>query len=656
MIEYSLIERLLLMSNHQNKAKFFTRGGQITFHNWRMLFQINKQVSKYYIICFFITLTLTVILITPSEIYHAAYYWLHSKIIYKLSFLGIQGHAFIIHYHGKAYLETARSFLSQKPLIDQAVKILAYLKLSAVIAAFISLCVSIIMVKWLIRRGQKQTENQYIRGAVLGTSKQVTKRIYKDHKASDIHIDDFPMIKNAEVKHTLVHGTTGSGKGQLISKFLDHLRKRGDRVILYDKGCSFTPVYYRTDSDIMLNPFDQRCVNWDLWSEARDAPDFENMAESLIPSHGEHDPFWINAARTIFASAAWTMQNDSDRSITKLLKLILTAEMSDLETYLKGTDASILTSDKIEKTALSIKSVLTTYLKSLRYLQGLNRPDLKKFSIYDWVLDDQRSDWLFISSNAEQHTTLKPLISMWLAMASIALLSLPPDYNRRIWFVVDELPSLHRIPQLPETIAEVRKFGGCFVLGMQSFAQLEKVYGRHGARELFDLMNTRFFFRSASSDMARLVSQELGEQEVEDMRENYSYGANRIRDGISIGHQRLTRPIVSYSEIMNMEDLHCYLRLPSNYPVVPLELKFENRTNVIAPFIRRNIKRDTEIEALIKKNECQGVKGFKASKLDNTDQNNKTLLSTQSNKVKKDKNAFIQDFEINAPNQIILDD
>ena len=66
---------------------------------------------------------------------------------------------------------------------------------------------------------------------------------------------------------------------------------------------------------------------------------------------------------------------------------------------------------------------------------------------------------------------------MWLAMGSLTMLSLDSNVKRRIWFICDELPSLHKLPLLGETIAEVRKFGGCFLLGMQSFAQLEKVYG-----------------------------------------------------------------------------------------------------------------------------------------------------------------------------------
>ena len=149
--------------------------------------------------------------------------------------------------------------------------------------------------------------------------------------------------------------------------------------------------------------------------------------------------------------------------------------------------------------------------------------------------------------------------------------------------------SLHKLPSLGETIAEVRKFGGCFLLGMQSFSQLAKIYGQAGAQELFDLLNTRFFFRSPSAAMARLVSSELGEEDIEESRENYSYGANSVRDGISLGNQRMTRPIVSYPQIMELSDFHCFVRLPGSYPITKLQLKLLARATNSQGFIERTM-------------------------------------------------------------------
>lgn len=572
------------MRNEPNH-KHFTRGGQIAFHNLRMLFQINKALLSVNGISWLVLFMLSVWYFIPQDMlmqmlsYHAAMFF---KMVGK-------EHVFTIPYPGGMYKQSVHTLMTHPYYPEITQKCFQLLLKCVWISLSLSLCMAMCLSWYFVKKGKFQAKNQFIRGSMLEDAGLLRRHIMKAKEQSDITIDGFPLIKNSEVQHFLVHGTVGTGKSQLIMKLLDALRERGDRVIVYDKGCALTPLYFKQDTDVILNPFDVRCPHWDMWLEAPRDSDFENMAESLIPMHGDSDPFWVNAARTVFASAASRMRHDEDRSEEKLLKLLLTGEFEYLEQYLAGTPAATLVSGKIEKTAISIRSVITTYLKSLQSLSGLKQEGVPSFSIRDYILNDHQSGWLFISSNGEQHKALKPLMSMWLAMASLTLLSLPEDRARRIWFICDELPSLHKLPLLGETIAEVRKFGGCFLLGMQSFSQLEKVYGRSGAAEIFDLLNTRFFFRSPSADMARLVAGELGEEEIEESRENYSYGANSIRDGISLGNQRVTRPVVSYPQILELKDLSCFVRLPGQYPVTKLSLVIENRTPFHAGFIERQL-------------------------------------------------------------------
>lgn len=572
--------------------KHYTRGGQISFHNLRMWDQITKTLTW---VCLFLWVVFTGLITwfvtSPEKIYQAIAY-------YYSNFLNIVGqkHTFTIPFHGKNYQQTIEMVLHYPYYKENADHMVDLLGKSSLAAFLMSFVLGLIFAIYFIRRGKAQRINQFIRGSRIDSCDNVREQIIKKREQSDITIDGFPLIADSEVQHLLVHGTVGTGKSQLIMKIMDALRQRGDRVIVYDKGCAFIPHYFDPNSDVILNPFDARCPNWDMWLEAPRDSDFENMADSLIPMHGESDPFWVNAARTVFASSAAKMRHDKDRSIEKLLKLLLTGEFTHLDEYLKGTPAATLVSGKIEKTAISIRSVITTYLKSLTNLTGLNIEGAAPFSIRDYILNEHHNGWLFISSNGESHKTLTPLISMWLAMASLTLLSLTPNSERRIWFICDELPSLHKLPLLGETIAEVRKFGGCFLLGMQSFSQLTKVYGQPGGKEIFDLLNTRFFFRSPSADMARLVASELGEEEIEESRENYSYGANSIRDGISLGSQRVTRPIVSYPQILELEKLSCFVRLPGSYPVTQLKLEYQNRPNHLQGFIAREVVKDERLQ------------------------------------------------------------
>nr|AVI43771.1 Coupling protein TraD [Klebsiella pneumoniae] len=94
--------------------------------------------------------------------------------------------------------------------------------------------------------------------------------------------------------------------------------------------------------------------------------------------------------------------------------------------------------------------------------------------------------------------------------------------NRRVWIFADELPTLHKLPDTVEILPEARKFGGCYVFGIQSYAQLEDIYGVKPAATLFDVMNTRAFFRSPSKEIAEFAAGEIGEKEILKASEQYS--------------------------------------------------------------------------------------------------------------------------------------
>ena len=129
-------------------------------------------------------------------------------------------------------------------------------------------------------------------------------------------MDDLPIIKDSEIQNFAMHGTVGSGKSTLMRKFLDQCRQRGDMVIIYDKGCTFVEEYYQEGRDIILNPLDQRCANWDMWEECQTLPDLESAATTLIPMGSSEDPFWQGSARTIFAEGAHRLRTEKGAAIT----------------------------------------------------------------------------------------------------------------------------------------------------------------------------------------------------------------------------------------------------------------------------------------------------------------------------------------------------
>lgn len=597
------------------KGKNLTQGGQMTAYRLRMFLQVNNWIGFWVFVLFIIIAGLVFLWRTPQEmIDNGSLYWF-ARI--NESFISLmapgKGKFYDIHYfYAQTNTTLTLKMTLQQMLTDPYMQFMGNrladsLQIAAAVGCFVSLLAFACVAWYIAQIGKRESEDEYISGMLLSEKPaEVNAMLRKNGELSDLRVGALHMVRNAEVMNYLIHGTIGVGKSTLIRWLLDHIRKRGDRAIIYDSGCTFTETHYNPKTDFILNPHDERCANWQLWDECVDVVDFENFASSLIPVEGDSDPFWVSSSRTIASDLAIRMSADPERSIEKFLKTLLSLSMKSLREYLVNTPAANLVEEKIEKTAISIRSVVTNYAKSLRFLQGLDDGIRPKFTIRNWMLSEQYSNsWLFISTQARHRNSVRSLISMWLSMATLFLQSMGENPDRRVWFIIDEKPSLQRIPQFAETLAEGRKFGGCFVIGIQNMPQLINVYGRELAKSIFDLLNTRMYGRSPSAEVAKIVEEELGKQRRKEAREQNSYGLDQVRDGISLGKDKVSQPVVDYEQVMQLPNLKFYVRLPGEYPVVKLPLKYRQFKKNHPGLIERNIRDalSPELEKVIRENE-----------------------------------------------------
>ena len=583
-------------TNKEKQSKDFIRGGQIFQHNMRMWSQITTKVLLYGALIFVILNLIWVLARTTAYERYVVLHWLEAKfwLIFDVNHVQM-----FIQPAGNSYNVLSKDIVSS-PIIQGMLRQLSSTLITGlIITGVIQVFVYFGIVGWLKRSGREKTHDQRKAGDHFVECKALSDIIRNKRIASDLRLGNVPLIENKECQHMMFDGTTGSGKSTAIAELLDQIRARGDRAIIYDKGCSFIQKFF-DDGDVLMNPLDVRGAKWHLWHECRDSVDYDNLAVALIPkSVSGSDPFWVDAARSVFSATAFGMRKSKDKNAIQLLKYLLTTELEKIKNLLEGTFAETLTSDKIEKTAISIRAMLATYLKCLKYVDD----DPNGFSIRNWIQDDTKSNWLFITSLGDRHATLKPLMTAWLDIAINALLSLTASDTRRVWFILDEMSSLQALPSLESGLSESRKFGGCFVLGWQNISQLRRVYGLDGARSLSSLANTRLIYRQPDPDIARWSASNLGECIMDEVREGISYGANSMRDGVSISRVEMRKPVVSYSEIMNLDDLNCYLRLPGSLPLSKLQFRYVRRKQKEEPFLLRELNEDAELEEAIERYE-----------------------------------------------------
>lgn len=436
-------------------------------------------------------------------------------------------------------------------------------------ASKISLFSLVGLMSFFLVRGRSSKGKKHLSGKKIISARTLARKLKFKRKASKVKIGSLPYVKGTETQHTLITGGTGSGKTNCLFHILSSVEKQNQRKIIIDTNGSFVNRYYRKDRDVLLSLSHSDSVDWNPWSECQNRFDYEALSESLIPSsYSDHENYWRQAAQSLFSSL---LQKTGDTQKTsEIVRWMLFEPLSDLCQFVQGTKAAAHMDLSAEKTAGSIRSVASSFVDCLDLLQDSNNP----FSITNWVKEGKEDSNLFIHCDPSQRAAAIPLISTWTSLAIRGILNLTPDLDRRIWLILDELPSLNKIKDLETFLSEGRKYGGCGILSLQSPAQLEAIYGRESTRTIIGNCATKIVFSEQDPEVASRISRAFGEKEVQQTQEGISYGAHQVRDGVSLSKQTRMVPVVSSTDIQSLKKNRAFVKLPGNYPITIINTCF----------------------------------------------------------------------------------
>ncbi|MCG7625929.1 type IV secretion system DNA-binding domain-containing protein [Epibacterium sp. Ofav1-8] len=444
--------------------------------------------------------------------------------------------------------------------------------------------------------GRSLQEEEYIRGARLVTAKELkawSKRKWREYekrfgkgskKGPRYTLAGIEFPPNSVEAQIGITGTVGVGKTNAMHELLNTIREAGGRAIIYDRMGGLLRDHYDPDKDIILNPFDERSVGWSPFNEVVSPEGFAQIAEVMIPDHpGSLDSFWTQAARLVFQYTARELAKKGHKSNDALRKAIMNIPSEELAEIVAPTPGAHFFGEHVAKTSGSIRANMITELRFLEYL----RDDAEPFSIRDWVVND-RPGFVFLTGNAEQSAAVRNIVSTVFEVAANALMTTEESRDPKIWFFLDEVPTLNKLPFLPKSLAEIRQFGGAFVVGYQVFSQLEDIYGDKAAETISGVLNNRVVFNTPDYNTAQRSSRSLGEEDVVEQQENITLGAHDTRDGVGIVGRRTQRAIVTPAEIQSLPQFVAYFRPAYDAPTAKVIFEPVPTTATAAKFIPYN--------------------------------------------------------------------
>jgi hypothetical protein len=400
-----------------------------------------------------------------------------------------------------------------------------------------------------IARRKQLRYGRRLKGPILVDPKEFTKQLAGDGIGLQVggHKALLRIPREAENTHFLIVGDTGSGKSTITRSILCQVAERGHSAIVYDPACEFVRQFYSPDrGDIVLNPLDERCPYWSPSAELQRKAEAKALAVSLFQPGGNTLKFFVESPQKIFAHLLSYLPTP-----TELVHWMSHPE--EIDRRVKDTELAALIDPKAPQQRTGVLGSLNMVADSFRLLpteaegNGL-------WAATEWA--EKRQGWIFITSRPALREALRPLISLWLDILVLRLLTEPHPNQRPAWFVIDELASLQRLPQLHTAITENRKSNNPVILGFQGRSQLEARYGED-AEAMLSQPATKIFLKTSEPRAARWVSEAIGEVEIEKLRETHYDGPRASRN---FALDRQTEPLVLPSEISGLDQLHAFLK------------------------------------------------------------------------------------------------
>lgn len=256
---------------------------------------------------------------------------------------------------------------------------------------------------------------------------------------------------------------------------------------------------------------------------------------SVIPTTNTKDPFWDDSSRDLLRAILYGMLEDSETGIItednfsfatvlRIFDGFTDSKASYDGGYFSNRDIKTSRAHQLAHKCILEQAQSTRRCISSEFASKMNRfrdTAVRRITCTNTFemaeLDDGKPTVIFVSYKDEESLHYE-VISMFLSNLYTELIAVARRKGARLsrpfYFLLDEFGNLPQFTDFDKVISACAGRNIWFLLILQSYAQLNNVYGKETAEIIKDNLNAHIFFGTNNPETKREFSEECGHQTV----------------------------------------------------------------------------------------------------------------------------------------------
>jgi type IV secretion system protein VirD4 len=391
------------------------------------------------------------------------------------------------------------------------------------------------------------------------------------------------------VRHTAIIGASGSGKSRGF--FLPNcIIYEGSFLATDPKSELWKITSGSRQSAIRFAPRDpdnSMAFNF-IGATVNDPHLTQLLARAIVSSTGssKSDPFWENAETALLSSliahtATFEDEEGNSAATPAALYDFLTSHNGD-----ELAAALLVSNNPIARQFANIYAQADAKVRGnvgiglATKLTWLADPKTRRFTSsttktvdFGQLREKQISCyWCLAESDI---AALKPLSTLFFTLALYQLKQV--EEGTPVCLFLDEVANIGKIPDLETEIAVLRGRDISVVLGLQSYSQLEAIYGREKSQVILDNCTTKIILSGTDAETAERISKMLGERTI--VEDKVSYNQSKDGNSTSTSTIKSARRLMFANEVREIARNEQLIITGNRKPIHWVRFHYEGKPN-----------------------------------------------------------------------------